>query len=387
MGNSKTLLAVLRGDRARTPDAKTRLQSLLENHVDAIFETDRDGICCSANQRACDLTGYSLTDLIGKTSASFVPDDQLPAVRRQRERVYRGETAEYHTILMCRNGRRVPVRVTAIPVFVDALVVTMYSIVRDITAEREATTQLIEYTDRIRALNAVSVSTGATAHQHMMDILICGTQLLGLDCAIVCKRSSDAFEITYTAGTEAPEIGRRWLVAAATSVLPDDAALDRSIVRETQWRTFIGGAVIVAGVPYGTIAFGGAISRSVPSGKYDPDLVDSIAAVAGFAVERDLHEAHLRTLAFHDTLTGLPNRALLLQRLTERLANARSTGCGVAVHFIDLDGFKAINDTHGHAAGDDVLRTVARRLERTIRENDTIARLGGDEFVVVQKLV
>lgn len=91
----------------------------------------------------------------------------------------------------------------------------------------------------------------------------------------------------------------------------------------------------------------------------------------------------IRDLAFNDTLTGLPNRRLLLDRLEHQLATTERTGRHAALLFIDMDNFKTINDTLGHEAGDQVLMEVARRLLASVRESDTVARLGGDEFVVI----
>jgi diguanylate cyclase (GGDEF)-like protein len=91
----------------------------------------------------------------------------------------------------------------------------------------------------------------------------------------------------------------------------------------------------------------------------------------------------LRHQALHDALTELPNRVLALDRAEQMLARARRSGLAVAALYVDVDGFKQVNDTFGHAAGDELLRIVAHRLRSVVREGDTAARLGGDEFVVL----
>ncbi len=95
------------------------------------------------------------------------------------------------------------------------------------------------------------------------------------------------------------------------------------------------------------------------------------------------HEVELNRVANYDPLTQLPNRRLLSDRLQQALIRAERSGKLCAVCFLDLDGFKAINDLHGHAAGDEVLVGVAEHLKSVLRADDTLARLGGDEFVLV----
>jgi diguanylate cyclase (GGDEF)-like protein/PAS domain S-box-containing protein len=99
--------------------------------------------------------------------------------------------------------------------------------------------------------------------------------------------------------------------------------------------------------------------------------------------ERKRLDAELQRLAHFDTLTGLPNRKLFMDRLSQALARARRDGTPLAVLFCDLDGFKRINDTLGHSYGDDLLREVAIRLQRRIRDGDTVARFGGDEYTII----
>ncbi|MGE5489824.1 MAG: EAL domain-containing protein, partial [Actinomycetota bacterium] len=95
------------------------------------------------------------------------------------------------------------------------------------------------------------------------------------------------------------------------------------------------------------------------------------------------HQAELERLAHYDALTHLPNRALLSDRMTQALAQSKRSGAAVAVCYLDLDGFKAINDELGHDAGDALLIEVGQRLSEAVRAGDTVARLGGDEFVIL----
>ncbi len=144
--------------------------------------------------------------------------------------------------------------------------------------------------------------------------------------------------------------------------------------------TVFGGLVLVAAVAMVPLLFRGLAVRL-------------LARLEGASTERDVLQAELeaahrtrdvlRNLAYHDDLTGLPNRSLLNDRLGVAIAHAERQASHLALLFLDLDEFKAVNDSLGHGCGDRLLVKVARRVRSSIRAGDTVARLGGDEFIVL----
>jgi len=125
---------------------------------------------------------------------------------------------------------------------------------------------------------------------------------------------------------------------------------------------------------------------------YVPEY-DSLKQVVGFYVlgnnitDRKLNEARLESIALYDALTGLANRLLLADRVSQAIAHAQRYSTATGLIYLDLDGFKQVNDTLGHDVGDLLLREVAERLVASVRQEDTVARLGGDEFVIAMRRV
>ncbi len=161
----------------------------------------------------------------------------------------------------------------------------------------------------------------------------------------------------------------------------DDPRFDSETARLEQARGGLVAAVPGRDAPWGVIGISGVTPH-----RWLPDEVafaESLAATMGAAVQRAELETELQHQALHDSLTGLPNRALALDRIVSALGRSHRTGGLLAVLLLDLDDFKAVNDTLGHGAGDRLLRVLAERFRGVVRAGDTVARLGGDEFVVV----
>jgi diguanylate cyclase (GGDEF)-like protein len=161
-------------------------------------------------------------------------------------------------------------------------------------------------------------------------------------------------------------------------------AVLRDVMHRTQTDSFAVVPVIVDHEVAGLVVadIGGRLQ-----GRFDPDeLRERLSGLAGQAATA-MRNARLldqvRHQSLHDPLTGLANRELLSDRLTHMFEGVARSGAKPAALFIDLDGFKEVNDAFGHAAGDELLQVVATRLQGALRGNDTVGRLGGDEFVAL----
>lgn len=167
--------------------------------------------------------------------------------------------------------------------------------------------------------------------------------------------------------------------------LPDAAASERDEFIREGIRSIAIVPVGEKGSPSGFIGF-----DAVRSEHSWPDEImlglELLAQMFHNAFRAQSMAAEMQRLALHDDLTGLANRKLLRDRLGQTIARCRRNGCRAGVMLIDIDDFKLVNDSFGHALGDDLLRVLARRIGEMVRDVDTVARLGGDEFVVVVEI-
>lgn len=188
-------------------------------------------------------------------------------------------------------------------------------------------------------------------------------------------------------GAQARELPAQLLQPDAPAVLTkamDDPALG-AVAEWLEVPYFVAAPVVVEDNVEAVLLTGRTLERNPFMPRLDHGDAETVQAIATFLAtllyQRRVYE--LRTIVNHDVLTGLPNRRLVRSRLLHAMVLARREHCRVAVLYLDLDGFKEINDTMGHAVGDATLRNIARRLEGCTRETDTVGRIGGDEFLVV----
>jgi diguanylate cyclase (GGDEF)-like protein/PAS domain S-box-containing protein len=346
-------------------ESEMRLRMTLKYAPDAVFIFKRDGLIVYVNDSVLKLLGHSRKDLYNMTVFDLVPKD-LQGIYRQGVRKILADS-ERHIMeirLLKKHGRKIPMELNAV-LLPDGRV---YGSCRDITERKLAQRALQDTQENLqRLLNSVAEGIYGLDNEGLCTFVNeAFLRILGYEDAggIVGKNMHELIHHTHADGS--PYLAKGCRVYQAFRERQDIHVDD-----EVFWRH--DGTVV--SVEYWSHPI-------IKNGRV-------LGAVVTFLdiTERKLAEQKIHQLAFFDALTGLPNRRLLMDRLSQAFAVSDRNDCYGALMFLDLDHFKTLNDSRGHDVGDLLLIEVARRLQGCVREGDSVARLGGDEFVVVLELL
>ncbi len=361
--------------------SEQQFRSLFENHPDALALHDLESRFLRVNGACERLTGYTVDELIGQTPAMFGPETGYDA-EAVRDAMLRGETTEFEHPIHTKSGSARDINGRRVPLLLDGEMRGFCSMIRDVTEERRAARNSARQATRIAELYRIAAAASVAQDERVKTALEAGLAELGAAWAYVARFDDDSFNITFSAGTRPEKIPhdaergriRAELETEDVFVFSDPSAYPPSLA---------GVALAVEGRHYGAVAF---VQTGEPMNisATDRDYIRALGVLIGSAIQQSEREKRLDTLAFGDALTGLPNRALLQDRLEQTLLSARRHRRSFAAHYIDIDHFKTINDTYGHHVGDAVLIAVSAWLRSVLRDSDTIGRIGGDEFVVLQ---
>ena len=338
-------------------DSEQRFRSLFTQNPDGVFSLDIDGHFLSVNQSLLTLMGMSEADIIGQHLDSFVPTEQRESIDEVFGQALTGVAQRIEIELPSQTGQLHFVDISFLPTVVMETVVGVYGVVKEMTALRFNEAQL-----RIFQRSLEASSNGV----------------------LICEARGDDFPIIYVNPA----------FVAITGYELDDAQqknydflkgpdTDPKQVQEIQDALTRQQDISLTIRHYRKDgrAFWNNVFIS-PVRAQDGKATHFVGIINDISERKD-HENELAFHATHDALTGLGNRALFEDRLRHDVDLAKRHHQQLAVLFIDLDEFKPINDTLGHAIGDQVLIHVARRLEDVIRPSDTLCRFGGDEFVLL----
>ncbi len=331
-----------------------------------VWATDQTGIYTFVGERgSLDILGMPAEEALGKRNTDLLKLPGLEADNQAFARLLEGAPVLDHVNEIVRkDGRRLFVSTSGGPVHdVDGIVIGACGITIDISDRQQ---------------RAAELEQARTQLGNALDSIPDGFALFGRDeRLILCNRRYAALfgeqrDIASLIGLAVADLIRE-RVAAGDPVPPDFLGdVDSWIAEQLKRHRAADGRQYLYETADGTWIQ--TTKRRTPDGE--------VVLVVTDITSLKRSEEAVRQLAQHDSLTGLPNRRLLHDRLAQAIARARRTGDTAAVLLIDLDGFKPINDEHGHRTGDEVLRVVSSRLKECVRAADTVSRYGGDEFVV-----
>jgi diguanylate cyclase (GGDEF)-like protein/PAS domain S-box-containing protein len=375
------------------------LQALIDRLPDNLWVKDVNSRFVIANQVTADRIGVAgPADLVGKTDFEVLPkelaqkfyDDEQLIVRTGQPMTDMEEFA--WGVKQWISTTKVPLRNEHNEIFAVA------GISRDIT-ERKLADALRDGQAKILEMIAMSAPLEKVL-EHLIHLvesqfkgIVGSVLLLDEDGSRLWHGAAPSLPDSYTKAIDGVRIGPK-VGSCGTAAYRREAVIVDDIMSDPLWEDFRDLAAahelrscwstpILShqGAVLGTFAMYAKDVRAPTSA--ETGLIDIATRIAGIAIERKLAEDRIHFMANHDALTGLPNRTLLSDRLSQALLYAQRYERWVTVLFVDLDNFKFINDSLGHNAGDELLKTIARRMVDCVRATDTVVRLGGDEFVVV----
>jgi diguanylate cyclase (GGDEF)-like protein/PAS domain S-box-containing protein len=378
-------------------NSREQLRSLFEDNPDAVTTYDLDGKIVNANAAAAALAGYPQAELTGRSFGREISPEARSLALQAFARSASGDAAKLETEIVRPDGTRIEVSASLLPSVVDGRIDGVYAIVRDVTQEKCAERALVEQAKRIRELYLVAASTEESSDAQIVRALEVGCDRMGLEWGFVAKVDGGVARICASVGPgtygpgDAVRVEKnllRQMIASGDVLVVEDPNKDpiaaEPAARSGRLATFVAYPLEIDGRPFGGVCFASSRNRPSAFSASDRDFIRLIGALIGAAIERGNAKLRLDAMAFSDSLTGLPNRASLNRSIEELISNARRSEDRFAVHFLDLDDFKIVNDKCGHAAGDELLQKVAQRLRETIGPEDIVARLGGDEFIILQ---
>ncbi|NNM98703.1 MAG: diguanylate cyclase [Candidatus Eremiobacteraeota bacterium] len=383
---------------ASSAQIEQRFDALFDGHATPLIELDAQGRYRRVNAAFERFGGVSLAIAFRLFEEDVSPDD-LTTLRTAFARVMLGEHPQSELNVVRNNGESVSMRCSFSPIVVDRSIEGAYVALEDVSEMRDLAHRERMRSERMRELLALAAASGLEFDAQIERVMRFGIESLGADACFVTHVKGDAVVVERCVGaTEIPvgmeiAFGRTFsreafgtdVVLAIDDTQGGSWRLDPATDWQG-WRSLLLATIWVEGVPYGTVSFESRRPRSgaMRFDDADRDFMRLLAALLGSAMERDLQVKRMGELAFYDPLTSLPNRSNFAESLRREITRATRSNAQVALFYIDLDGFKGVNDTYGHGVGDEVLLEVARRFDGVVRASDTIARIGGDEFAVIQ---
>lgn len=384
--------------------ATQKLQALINASPLAIVVRDAEGRIERWNPAAEKMFGWGEAEILGRM-VPWYPAGKEEEGHRFRNTILRGEAfSDVEAVRLRKDGTPVIVSLSGAPILTDnGKAIGVMVIVADITARKR-----FEMRQELQNMITKLLAEAHTVNEALANVIQAFCEKLGwacgsrrvLDTSINALRCGEAWGNGDLAVMEFVEETRALLTPSTSKhsgvtrrvwdtgqpMWITDIQVDRNLKRGAAARkaglhTALAFPVLIGEDFYGVMEFFAQEVRQPDPGMLD--FARQLGSQIGQFIARKQAEHDLRFVATHDPLTALPNRTMFGERLSQALSQARRYNRRLALLFVDLDGFKAVNDSYGHDVGDALLKEIAVRLRASLREGDVVGRIGGDEFVVL----
>lgn len=373
-------------------------RSLYTYSTEAIFLLDANGRIADTNPSGERVSGYDKEELHGTRFSGYLLPTDLPRTRRGFIKVLtEGSPQRIGFSFRAKTGGLVTVDAIVVPIFKDSAVIGLLGMSRDITQQEQAVQTL---DDQNRVLEMIAKSTPL---EETLDLLLRTAEYqTGAKCSILRydKQKNALFHLAAPSlpeeylkeidGISADEEGG----SCGASASRKEIVIVRNIEDSELWSKYRQMAMkhnlraswslpMLDGENEVLGTFAMYYDEVRMPTETELELTRRICYLARLAIEQSRANAIIYQMAYHDSLTGLPNRRFFQEKLSEAIRQFENTECKLAVLYIDLDRFKMVNDSLGHGLGDKLLTEIARRLSESLGPEKFVARQGGDEFVVL----
>ena len=354
--------AELRTEVSERAQAEAQLRLFIESTGEGIIGMNLQGVCTLVNPESLHLLGMDKAEeLIGKSVHDVIHHSKLDGQTHTHEDCHMQETLRAGRIIhddtdvfWRKDGSNFPVEYHSRPLFDNGQVMGAVISFSDITERKKAEAQLLKISSAVEHIPAAAIITDAEGNIEYVNPSF--VTLTGYQAEEVIGENP---RIWQSGKTDPATYKNMWKTLKSGQVWHGEL-LNRNKAGETFWE----------------------MARISPI-KNNEGVVTHFAAVKEDITQRKKNEKQMWRQAHYDSLTDLPNRKLFIKNLERAIESTDQESSLMAVLYIDLDGFKAINDDYGHAAGDELLVKTAQRLTGCVRSTDSVARLGGDEFTII----
>jgi len=335
--------------------------SITDTLAEGLYVMDMNGVIEYINPMACKILGYEKEELIGKSAHNLIHSHYINHHLEQEDcPIYRGaiDNQEFYSseeFFTCKNGKMISVDISSKSIFKNNQISQIVTVFKDISEKKKIENKMLLLTKALEASSNTVVITDIDAN---------------IQWANPSFEKLTGYKVKDVIGKNPKE-----LVSSGKQTEKFYKGMWEDILNKKAWKSELINKRKDGSFYYEELSITPVLDKN--------NNIQNFISIKQDISDRKKVEEDVKHFAFYDALTDLPNRRLLIEHLEKSMQSITRTNKSMAILFLDLDKFKSLNDTYGHAEGDELLIQVAKRLNLTVRKQDIVSRIGGDEFIIL----